>query len=95
MDGVVDWLGRRDSRAEDAEPIGLLTYLLLKRVDDLAYGWGCGGVSCANATYARSNRKSELSRLDSPVAAHADVLIVGAGSAGSVVAERLSTESRM
>ena len=40
MDGVVDWLGRRDSRAEDAEPIGLLTYLLLKRVDDLAYGLG-------------------------------------------------------
>ena len=40
MDGVVDWLGRRDSRAEDAEPIGLLTYLLLKRIDDLAYGLG-------------------------------------------------------
>ena len=40
MDGVVDWLGRRDSRAEDAEPIGLMTYLLLKRMDDLAYGLG-------------------------------------------------------
>ena len=25
---------------DDAEPIGLLTYLLLKRVDDLAYGLG-------------------------------------------------------
>jgi mycofactocin glycosyltransferase len=39
MDGVVDWLRRRDSTG-DAEPIGLLTYLLLKRVDDLAYGLG-------------------------------------------------------
>jgi hypothetical protein len=40
MDGVVDWLRRRDTTSEDAEPIGLLTYLLLKRVDDLAYGLG-------------------------------------------------------
>ncbi len=40
MDGVVDWLRRRDGSADDAEPIGLLTYLLLKRVDDLAYGLG-------------------------------------------------------
>lgn len=40
MDGVVDWLHRRDLTDEDAEPIGLLTYLLLKRVDDLAYGLG-------------------------------------------------------
>jgi mycofactocin system glycosyltransferase len=40
MDGVVDWLGRRDATGDDAETIGLLTYLLLKRVDDLAYGLG-------------------------------------------------------
>jgi mycofactocin system glycosyltransferase len=40
MDGVVDWLRRRDGSADDAEPIGLLTYLLLKRIDDLAYGLG-------------------------------------------------------
>jgi mycofactocin system glycosyltransferase len=40
MDGVVDWLRRRDATADEAEPIGLLTYLLLKRVDDLAYGLG-------------------------------------------------------
>lgn len=39
MDGVADWLRRRDA-TDDAEPIGLLTYLLLKRVDDLAYGLG-------------------------------------------------------
>ncbi|OBK29222.1 mycofactocin system glycosyltransferase [Mycobacterium asiaticum] len=40
VDGVADWLRRRDSVGEDAEPIGLLTFLLLKRVDDLAYGIG-------------------------------------------------------
>jgi hypothetical protein len=40
MDGVVDWLSHRDATGGDAEPIGLLTYMLLKRVDDLAYGLG-------------------------------------------------------
>jgi mycofactocin glycosyltransferase len=40
MDGVVDWLRRRDGIGEDVEPIGLLAYVLLKRVDDLAYGLG-------------------------------------------------------
>lgn len=40
VDGVVDWLRRRDARDGDTEPIGLLTFLLLKRVDDLAYGIG-------------------------------------------------------
>lgn len=40
VDGVADWLRRRDAVGEDAEPIGLLTFLLLKRVDDLAYGIG-------------------------------------------------------
>lgn len=40
VDGVVDWLRRRDASGGDGEPIGLLTYLLLKRVDDLAYGLG-------------------------------------------------------
>ena len=40
VDGVVDWLRRRDAVDGDAEPIGLLTFLLLKRVDDLAYGIG-------------------------------------------------------
>ena len=36
------WTGSaaRDATGDDAEPIGLLTYLLLKRVDDLAYGIG-------------------------------------------------------
>jgi hypothetical protein len=40
VDGVVDWLRRRDAVGDDAEPIGLFTYLLLKRIDDLAYGIG-------------------------------------------------------
>jgi mycofactocin glycosyltransferase len=40
MDGVVDWLRRRDATGDDAQPIGLLTYLVLKRIDDLAYGMG-------------------------------------------------------
>ncbi len=39
-DGVVDWASRRQSAEEDAKPIGLLTYLILKRLDDLAYGLG-------------------------------------------------------
>ena len=40
VDGVVDWANRRDVADDDARPIGLLTYLLLKRIDDLAYGLG-------------------------------------------------------
>jgi mycofactocin system glycosyltransferase len=40
VDGVVDWASRRRSADDDAKPIGLMTYLLLKRVDDLAYGLG-------------------------------------------------------
>ncbi len=40
LDGVVDWASRRRSADEDARPIGLLTYVLLKRLDDLAYGLG-------------------------------------------------------
>ncbi|CKU02426.1 sugar transferase [Mycobacterium tuberculosis] len=40
VDGVVDWLRRREGADDDAEPIGPLTYLVLKRVDDLAYGAG-------------------------------------------------------
>lgn len=41
LDGAVDWL-RRGGAADDddARPVGLLTYLLLKRLDDLAYGLG-------------------------------------------------------
>ena len=40
VDGVADWASRRQSADEDARPIGLVTYMLLKRLDDLAYGLG-------------------------------------------------------
>ncbi|KZS72382.1 mycofactocin system glycosyltransferase [Mycobacterium kansasii] len=40
VDGVVDWLRRKEAADGDTEPIGVLTYVLLKRVDDLAYGLG-------------------------------------------------------
>jgi mycofactocin system glycosyltransferase len=41
VDGVVDWLRRSAARDDDDNrPIGLVTYLLLKRLDDLAYGLG-------------------------------------------------------
>jgi mycofactocin system glycosyltransferase len=40
VDGVVDWLSRRHNVEEDAKPIGLVAYLILKRLDDLAYGAG-------------------------------------------------------
>jgi mycofactocin glycosyltransferase len=40
VDGVVDWASRRGSGDDGVRPIGLVTYLLLKRVDDLAYGLG-------------------------------------------------------
>ncbi|MGB7166382.1 MAG: mycofactocin biosynthesis glycosyltransferase MftF, partial [Mycobacterium sp.] len=40
LDGVVDWANRRQSADDDVRPIGLLTYLVLKRLDDLAYGLG-------------------------------------------------------
>jgi mycofactocin system glycosyltransferase len=40
IDGVVDWLRHTRSVDSDAKPIGLVAYVLLKRLDDLAYGAG-------------------------------------------------------
>ncbi len=40
VDGVVDWLSRRRNVEDDTKPIGLTAYLVLKRLDDLAYGAG-------------------------------------------------------
>ena len=40
VDGVVDWAGRDRSDDEDVKRVGLLSYLLLKRLDDIAYGLG-------------------------------------------------------
>jgi hypothetical protein len=42
-DGIVDWLRHARSDGDDPRPLGLLAYLLLKRVDDLAYGAGLWG----------------------------------------------------
>jgi mycofactocin system glycosyltransferase len=39
-DGVVDWISHRGQVEGDSRPIGLLSYLVLKRLDDLAYGLG-------------------------------------------------------
>ena len=36
----VDWLSRRRTVDDDTKPIGLVPYLVLKRLDDLAYGVG-------------------------------------------------------
>lgn len=40
VDGVVDWIGRNGNADDDTKPIGLITYILLKRLDDIAYGTG-------------------------------------------------------
>jgi mycofactocin system glycosyltransferase len=39
-DGAVDWLRRRRTVDDDVKPIGLAPYLVLRRLDDLAYGAG-------------------------------------------------------
>ena len=40
VDGVVDWLSRHSNAEDDTKRIGLLPYLALKRLDDIAYGAG-------------------------------------------------------
>jgi mycofactocin system glycosyltransferase len=41
LDGVVDWVSRTGSADDDdTKRIGLITYILLKRLDDIAYGLG-------------------------------------------------------
>ncbi len=40
LDGVADWLARRNAMVDDGKPLGLMPYLILKRLDDLAYGAG-------------------------------------------------------
>ena len=40
LDGLVDWVSRNNSIPEDARRVGFLSYLVLKRLDDIAYGLG-------------------------------------------------------
>ena len=40
IDGVVDWASRNGNADDDTKRVGLLTYVLLKRLDDIAYGTG-------------------------------------------------------
>jgi mycofactocin glycosyltransferase len=40
VDGVVDWATRHGNADDDTKRVGLITYLLLKRLDDIAYGAG-------------------------------------------------------
>lgn len=40
VDGAVDWVSRNGNADDDTKRIGLLPYLLLKRLDDIAYGTG-------------------------------------------------------
>ncbi|MGX9789919.1 mycofactocin biosynthesis glycosyltransferase MftF [Mycobacterium sp. MMS18-G62] len=40
IDGVVDWITRNGNAEDDTKRVGLLTYILLKRLDDIAYGAG-------------------------------------------------------
>jgi len=40
VDGVVDWASRHGNADDDTKRVGLITYVLLKRLDDIAYGTG-------------------------------------------------------
>ncbi|MBV5242583.1 mycofactocin biosynthesis glycosyltransferase MftF [Mycolicibacterium sp. PAM1] len=40
LDGVFDWVTRNGNADEDTKRVGILTYILLKRLDDIAYGLG-------------------------------------------------------
>jgi mycofactocin system glycosyltransferase len=40
LDGVVDWVRRNGNSDDDTKRVGLFTYVLLKRLDDIAYGTG-------------------------------------------------------
>src|ERR1700754_248144 len=40
VDGVVDWATRNRNAESDVQRVGLPAYLLLKRLDDIAYGLG-------------------------------------------------------
>lgn len=39
-EGVLDWVRRHRDPDDDAKPLGLVSFLILRRLDDLAYGCG-------------------------------------------------------
>jgi hypothetical protein len=40
LDGLADWVSRNNNSEQDTQRVGVLSYLLLKRLDDIAYGLG-------------------------------------------------------
>lgn len=40
VDGVVDWASRNGNVDDDSKRVGLFSYVLLRRLDDIAYGLG-------------------------------------------------------
>ena len=40
VDGVVDWASRNANVDDDSKRVGLFSYVLLRRLDDIAYGLG-------------------------------------------------------
>ena len=40
VDGVADWFSRHNNADDDTKQLGVVSYLVLKRLDDLAYGAG-------------------------------------------------------
>jgi len=40
IDGVLDWISRKRTADTEDKPIGVVAYVMLKRLDDLAYGTG-------------------------------------------------------
>ena len=40
VDGVADWVTRHSNVDDETKQLGLVAYLVLKRLDDLAYGAG-------------------------------------------------------
>ncbi len=40
VDGVFDWITRNGNADDDTKRVGVFTYILLKRLDDIAYGLG-------------------------------------------------------
>ena len=59
IDGVVDWITRNGNADDETKRVGLVSYILLKRLDDIAYGTGLWiGVVRERQCRARSSPRS-------------------------------------